>query len=162
MLSYAKNCRKEKLEEEARIEAERVKKQKEQEEENERIRIENEKIKQENEKIKAKLDEENKKNQELLRVQKEQEKIKKDQEEKEKQRIEQEKLNEIKKQRAPDKIKLQSLASDILNTKLPTLESDQANLILEEVKTLLKKVSVFIEKNTKKEYFKVSRIIRTS
>jgi DNA repair exonuclease SbcCD ATPase subunit len=49
---------------------------------------------------------------------------------------------------APDKIKLQQLASDIKNLPLPELKTAEANAILSAVKTLLFKVNDYISEKT--------------
>lgn len=50
---------------------------------------------------------------------------------------------------APDKIKLENLAYEVLNTNLPELQSNEAKILLKKVKQLLSKTSSFILESSK-------------
>lgn len=170
LLKGAKLQMQEKIDNEAKAEAERVAKEKKEQEERERIKKENEKLKAENEakekelaKQKAKAEKERKELQEKAEKEKrakeklekemeekerEIEKEKKEKEKQEKEELKKKMLAEKKANSAPDKKKLELLAKSIEAFQLPELKSEEAEEILQNVKVLLSKVSKFIREKS--------------
>lgn len=160
LLNASKIAREQKLKAEKDAEDERIRIQKEIDAENERIRIENEKLKADAKKREKELEDERKKQAEILKKEQEakakieaeleekrkaDEKLKQEQAEKEAKELANKKALEL----APDKEKLNKLAEQIANIELPKLQNEQSNLIINQVKELLSKVSIYIIKNTK-------------
>jgi hypothetical protein len=149
LLNASKVAKEQKMKAEKELEEEQQRIIKEREAENERIRIENEKLKADAEKRKKELEKEKEEKAKieakLEEKRKADEKLKQEQAEKEAKELADKKSLEL----APEKEKLNKLAEQIANIELPKLESEQANLIINQVKELLSKVSIYIIKNTK-------------
>lgn len=149
LLNASKVAKEQKMKAEKELEEEQQRIIKEREAENERIRIENEKLKADAEKRKKELEKEKEEKAKieakLEEKRKADEKLKQEQAEKEAKELADKKSLEL----APEKEKLNKLAEQIANIELPNLKSEQANLIINQVKELLSKVSIYIIKNTK-------------